>query len=579
MVRNLENSTSNNSNIQEVGPRRSTRLNVALGEMAPLPRGSTTGTTRGEVHSATAAVQASHSCAPRVEQHAPAAKHAPATQPTPAAKPAPAARLAPVVSQAARVGPKPSRPSGPTVELRAVPQPFFTDLTLTNPNLVPGINHPSTAQEGVFLSSSFNLSGEQYLSRQVMELTSALSQQTTLVNQLLQRTEIQRAPDEVSRSRTRVDEEFFRRRPGKQLINQTEQSGGVQSRLGPRDSVDSRLSARRSVHSRLGPRASIQSRLGPCLEEPHEQPFRQSIHSRLGPQGAYSTSPQRMPRDARRRAATRSSSSSTGSPRRDPSPARQPRQRQVESPEEQPRSICQDLGQLRAPLPRRRQIQEEVEKLFNERLRKFRRGNTTDEALRREMTKISRSPFTDEIEQMEPPRKFSMLHFTSFKGDGDPERHLKHYRSAMVFYRSNDALMCKIFATTLQGEAQDWFHTLPPRSVQSFDDFCLVFTKEYSSYRSIKKKSDHLFNVKKNPKESLCYYVKRFKVEKAKIVGCDDLITSAAFQKGLHADHPLFGEMIMKEDLTLADSFAPAEKHALWDEARRADKAPEQPKK
>ncbi|KAM1233358.1 hypothetical protein ACFX2J_003072 [Malus domestica] len=37
--------------------------------------------------------------------------------------------------------------------------------------------------------------------------------------------------------------------------------------------------------------------------------------------------------------------------------------------------------------------------------------------------------------------------------------------------------------------------------------------------------------------------------------------------------------MIMKKDLTLADSFALAEKHALWDEARQAKKAPEQPRK
>ncbi|KAM2824466.1 hypothetical protein COP1_034372 [Malus domestica] len=37
--------------------------------------------------------------------------------------------------------------------------------------------------------------------------------------------------------------------------------------------------------------------------------------------------------------------------------------------------------------------------------------------------------------------------------------------------------------------------------------------------------------------------------------------------------------MIMKEDLTLADSFALAEKHVLWDEARQAEKAPEQPLK
>ncbi|KAM1292670.1 hypothetical protein ACFX2I_019600 [Malus domestica] len=124
-----------------------------------------------------------------------------------------------------------------------------------------------------------------------------------------------------------------------------------------------------------------------------------------------------------------------------------------------------------------------------------------------------------------------MSYFTSFKWDGDPERHLKHYRSAMILYRNNNALMCKIFTTTLQGKAQDWFHTLLPQSIWSFDELSLIFTKEYSLYRSIKKKSEHLFNIKKNPKESYYDYVKRFKAEKAKIVKCNDSIASVVFQK------------------------------------------------
>ncbi|XP_050117669.1 uncharacterized protein LOC126595406 [Malus sylvestris] len=132
----------------------------------------------------------------------------------------------------------------------------------------------------------------------------------------------------------------------------------------------------------------------------------------------------------------------------------------------------------------------------------------------------------------------------------------------MVLYRNNNALICKLFTTTLQGEAQHWFHTLSPWSIWSFNDLSLVFTKEDSSYRSVKKKSDHLFNVKKNPKESLRDYMKRFKADKAKIVGWDDSIASAAFQKGLQANHSLFGELIMKEDLTLV------EKYVIWDEAR-----------
>ncbi|KAM1691611.1 hypothetical protein ACFXTN_030381 [Malus domestica] len=60
MARNLENSTSENSNVQEMGLRRSVRLNATISGVAPPPRVSTMGTTtvatsvatRGEVHGA-----------------------------------------------------------------------------------------------------------------------------------------------------------------------------------------------------------------------------------------------------------------------------------------------------------------------------------------------------------------------------------------------------------------------------------------------------------------------------------------------------------------------------------------------
>lgn len=94
---------------------------------------------------------------------------------------------------------------------------------------------------------------------------------------------------------------------------------------------------------------------------------------------------------------------------------------------------------------------------------------------------MNRSPFRNESEQMEPLCKFNMPHFTFFKEDEDTERHFEDYHNAMILYWGNDALMCKIFTTTLQGVVHDWFHTLPPRSIWSFDEFSLVFTKEYSS--------------------------------------------------------------------------------------------------
>ncbi|XP_050156192.1 uncharacterized protein LOC126630070 [Malus sylvestris] len=142
------------------------------------------------------------------------------------------------------------------------------------------------------------------------------------------------------------------------------------------------------------------------------------------------------------------------------------------------------------------------------------------------MTNISMSPFTNEIELIDPPRGFTMPHFIPYKGDEDPDRHLKYYRNTMILYRNNDALMT----------------------------------------------SDHLFRIVKDPRKTIHDYVKRFKVEKAKIVGCNEDIATTAFRNGLPTEHSLFEKLIMGEELTLAASYALAEKHALWDDAKQSNK-------
>ena len=163
------------------------------------------------------------------------------------------------------------------------------------------------------------------MSRQVIELTSTLAQQTTLVNQLLHRTKMQRVSNEVSRRRTKANKEPLQQPPGKQPLDQPriERLGRVHSRLSPRDSVYSRLSARRSMDSRLGPWTSIHSRLGSHSDNQYEQLSKRSVHSRLGPQGASFISHRSSQHDELREAVTQSGSSSTCS-LRNPSPARNP---------------------------------------------------------------------------------------------------------------------------------------------------------------------------------------------------------------------------------------------------------------
>ncbi|KAM2241038.1 hypothetical protein ACFXTI_010376 [Malus domestica] len=191
-----------------MGSRRSTRQNTVVNRVAPPLRGSTMAQAMPS-KLARARAQASHSHAPCTEQPAPAIQLAPVIQPAPAL----------MASQAAQVGSRLSQPSRPIIEPGAFSPHFFADLTFRNSNLALEVYHPFIVQ-GAFHPSSSNLNSEQHLSGQVIELTSTLAQQMTLVNQLLQRTEIQRAPNEKSQSKTRVDEPF-QQRPGKQLLNQS----------------------------------------------------------------------------------------------------------------------------------------------------------------------------------------------------------------------------------------------------------------------------------------------------------------------------------------------------------------------
>ncbi|XP_020410416.1 uncharacterized protein LOC109946565 [Prunus persica] len=178
---------------------------------------------------------------------------------------------------------------------------------------------------------------------------------------------------------------------------------------------------------------------------------------------------------------------------------------------------------------------EDVEKLVNDRLRDLKTGGNFKDSLRKEMD------------------------------------------------QTDGALMCKVFTITLRGAAQDWFHTLPSRSISSFKELAYVFTKEYTSYRTIKKNPDHLYNLCKKSDESLGDYIKRFKAKKVNIVRCEDRIASSAFKKGLLAEHDLYRELTITSSQTLAEVYMTAERYAIWDDdriaAKKSTKQEDQPTK
>ncbi|RVX16874.1 hypothetical protein CK203_003316 [Vitis vinifera] len=85
-----------------------------------------------------------------------------------------------------------------------------------------------------------------------------------------------------------------------------------------------------------------------------------------------------------------------------------------------------------------------------------------------------------------------------------------HYRQLMTLDIGNDALLCKVFPASLQGQALSWFHRLPPNSIDNFRDLSEAFVGQYLCSARHKQNISTLQNIKMRDNESLREFVKRF---------------------------------------------------------------------
>ena len=77
----------------------------------------------------------------------------------------------------------------------------------------------------------------------------------------------------------------------------------------------------------------------------------------------------------------------------------------------------------------------------------------------------------------------------------------------MALESSNEAILCKVFLTTLTGPTLIWLCLILEKSINGFEAFCTIFMKKYgSNKRQLKTKQDlHRMEQKddKTPQEYL----------------------------------------------------------------------------
>ncbi|GKV15754.1 hypothetical protein SLEP1_g26507 [Rubroshorea leprosula] len=178
------------------------------------------------------------------------------------------------------------------------------------------------------------------------------------------------------------------------------------------------------------------------------------------------------------------------------------------------------------------------------------------------------TPLNPSILQESYPSGFRMPHFETYDGTKDPDDHLHAFCSIMQAQNASDALMCKIFPSTLRGNARTWYYSLQPSSVSSYAELAAFFATKFSSRRLIKKTTSELMRVAQRKGESFKNYMNRFNDAVLEISSFNHGVGLAALTAGLK--HDRFRDSLIKHAPTTFDEanerswkFIQAEEYAL----------------
>ena len=96
-------------------------------------------------------------------------------------------------------------------------------------------------------------------------------------------------------------------------------------------------------------------------------------------------------------------------------------------------------------------------------------------AMNKALSQVSKSPFTRNIEGASLPRRFHQPTFTIYNGRTDPVEHISHFSQKMAVHSKDEALMCKVFPSSLGPMVMRWFNGLKANSINSFKKLTQAF--------------------------------------------------------------------------------------------------------
>ena len=87
--------------------------------------------------------------------------------------------------------------------------------------------------------------------------------------------------------------------------------------------------------------------------------------------------------------------------------------------------------------------------------------------MKKVLSQISKSPFTREIEKAKLPRHFHQPTFAMYNDRTDPAEHVSQFKQKMAIHSQDEALLCRVFQSSLGPMPMRWFDGLRTNSISS----------------------------------------------------------------------------------------------------------------
>uniref|UniRef100_A0A2N9IJ32 Retrotransposon gag domain-containing protein n=1 Tax=Fagus sylvatica TaxID=28930 RepID=A0A2N9IJ32_FAGSY len=187
-------------------------------------------------------------------------------------------------------------------------------------------------------------------------------------------------------------------------------------------------------------------------------------------------------------------------------------------------------------------------------------GRTLNRGSKGQLVRIPLS----QIESARLPRNFSAPTYVMYDGKADPVGHISHYRQSMAIHLGNNALMCRMFPSSLGPMSLRWFNRLPHSSIFSWNELAEAFVSRFITNSRKPKEFASLMSMRMKDSESLKNYSARYWEVYNEVDGGTEDMAMKTFKEGLHPESELRHSLSKRSARNMRDLMSRIEQYVRW---------------